>query len=235
VRRYAIGLQLVVLLCCAVASGYLWRAALETGRAIRYLSAGQPYEPSWPALGSAGGVAVAHVPTHKPAKPASGAKGAPARSRHAAPTSVARTAQLADASASPPANSAPPVAKVRHQTPPHGPTSAPPSPPAPSPPPPTLPPSPPPPSPPPPAAPTPAVSVAAGTIKRRDRPGWGYGDRNHDHTGPPAKSAESSRAPTPEPPEPAKPGKPDNPPTPAKAPEPPKASGPPEDHGHTKK
>ena len=231
-RRYAIGFQLVVLICCAVASGYLWRAALETGRAIRYVSAGKPYEPPWPALGSGGRVAVTHVPTRKPATPASGTKGAPARSRHAAPAAATKTAQLADASAGPlgksshPANSAPPGAKVRHQTPPHGPTSTPPSPPAPSsPPPPAL-----PPSPPPPAAPTPVV--AAAPTKKPDRPGWGYGDRNHDHTGPPAKP---SQPPTPNPAELPTPGKPDKPQVAAKASEPPEVSAQPHDHGHPKK
>src|SRR5438270_94505 len=85
-RRYAIGLQLVVLICCAVASGYLWRAALETGRAIRYVSAGKPYEPPWPALGSGGRVAVTHVPTRKPPTHVAGPKAAPPPSRHAAPS-----------------------------------------------------------------------------------------------------------------------------------------------------
>src|SRR5205823_5296791 len=49
VRRYALAVQLVLLLCCGVASGYLWRAALGSGRAFvtRFVYAGRPYEPSW--------------------------------------------------------------------------------------------------------------------------------------------------------------------------------------------
>src|SRR3954465_9588079 len=94
-RRYAIGFQLIVLLCSAVASGYLWRAALGPGRAIRYVSAGKPYEPSWPALGSAGRVAVTPVPARKPATSAARAKAAPAPSRHAARSAVAKAGQLA--------------------------------------------------------------------------------------------------------------------------------------------
>src|SRR4051812_10866885 len=100
-RRYAIGLQLVVLICCAVASGYLWRAALETGRAIRYVSAGKPYEPPWPALGSGGRVAVTHVPTRRRATHGTGPKAAPAPSRHAAPSTAAKAGPLASATVRP--------------------------------------------------------------------------------------------------------------------------------------
>src|SRR5438105_3820590 len=178
-RRYAIGLQLIVLLCSAVASGYLWRAALGTGRAIRYVSAGKPYEPPWPTPGSAGRVAVTHVPTSKPVTRHTGAKAARARSEPVAHSSAPKAAQLASASARPraessqPATSASAVAKVRDQTPPQRSAPAPaPSPPA--------------PTPPSPSPRTPAASVAAGPTKAQDRPGWGYGDRNHDHAGPPA-------------------------------------------------
>src|SRR5438552_69460 len=171
-RRYAIGFQLIVLLCSAVASGYLWRAALGTGRTIRYISAGKPYEPSWPALDSAGRVAVTHVPTRKPATHGTGPKAAPAPSRHAAPSTAAKAGQLASATARPEsssASSAPAAAKAPDQNPPHS-TSTPPSPAAPSPPPPT-----PPPSPPSSSVRTPAAAVAAGPTKKPDRPGWGHG------------------------------------------------------------
>src|SRR6266487_6472637 len=111
-RRYALALQLVVLICCAVASGYLWRAALGTGRAIRYVSAGTPYTPAWPAPEAPGRVTVTHVPTHEAA---------------ASPGRAARTgnaARLAGATARPssktshPATSSPAVAKVGDQNPP---------------------------------------------------------------------------------------------------------------------
>jgi hypothetical protein len=235
-RRYAIGLQLVVLICCAVASGYLWRAALGTGRTIRYVSAGKPYEPSWPALGSAGRVAVTHVPTRKPATHGSRPKAAPSRSSHAAPSTAAKAGQLASATARPessPASSASAAAKAPDQNPPHIPTPTPPSPAAPSPPPPT-----PAPSPPSSSVRTPAASVTAGPTEKPDRPGWGRGDRNHHHTGPHAKPAKPAKTPkSPEPPEPAKPAKSAKPPEAAKAPKPPETpevSDQPKDHGPKK-
>jgi hypothetical protein len=229
-RRYALALQLVVLICCAVASGYLWRAALGTGRAIRYVSAGTPYSPAWPAPEAPGRVTVTHVPKHEPAT----SLGRAARTGLAARSAVA-TAGLSSKT-SHPATSSPAATTVGDQTPPPQsppasppPQSPPPSPPPPSPPsppapPPTPPPPPaPPPSPPPPASPpTRAVSVVrAPANKGGERPGWGKGDRNHDHTGPPA---------TPPPPPP--------PPTPPAQPQPPQPqtpADPPKNHGHEKK
>src|SRR6185436_1527605 len=91
-RRYALAIQLVLLICCAVASGYLWRAALGTGRAIRYVSAGTPYSPAWPAPEAPGRVTVTHV-THEPATNA----GRAARTRIAArlASATARTSSKA--------------------------------------------------------------------------------------------------------------------------------------------
>src|SRR5438034_5785812 len=109
-RRYALALQLVVLICCAVASGYLWRAALGTGRAIRYVSAGTPYSPAWPAPEAPGRVTVTHVPTHEPAT---------SLSRAARTGTAARSAGTARPSSktSHPATSSPAVAKVGDQSP----------------------------------------------------------------------------------------------------------------------
>ena len=208
-RRYALALQLVVLICCAVASGYLWRAALGTGRAIRYVSAGTPYSPAWPAPEAPGRVTVTHVPRHEPAT----SPGRAARTGPAARSAVATAGPSSKTSQT--ATSSPAVAKVGDQNPP------PQSPPA-SPPPQSPPPSPPPPSPPPPASPpTRAALVVTAPAKKGARPGWGKGDRNHDHTGPPAT-----------------PPTPPMPPTPPTQPEPPQPQAPaepPKDHGHRKK
>ena len=217
-RRYALAIQLVALICCAVASGYLWRAALGTGRAIRYVSAGTPYSPAWPAPEAPGRVTVTHVPTHEPTTSA----GRPARTGTAArlASATARTSSKA----SHPATSSPAVAKVGHQSPPpqSPPASAPPPSPPPSPPPPSPPPPAPPPSPPPPASPpTRAVSVVRAPANKGERPGWGRGDRNHDHTGPPATPPTPPTPPTlPTPPQPPQPQVPADQPT---------------NHGHRKK
>jgi hypothetical protein len=230
-RRYALALQLVVLICCAVASGYLWRAALGTGRAIRYVSAGTPYSPAWPAPEAPGRVTVTHVPTHETAT----SRGRAARTGPAARSAVATAGPSSKTSRA--ATSSPAVGKVGDQKPPPQsppasppPQSPPPSPPAPSPPPPpTPPPSPPPPpapppSPPPPASPpTRAVSVVRAPASKGERPGWGKGDRNHDHTGPPAAP------PTPPPPTPP------TPPTPPQPPQPQTPADQPKNHGHSKK
>jgi hypothetical protein len=226
IRRYALGFQVVVLLCSAVASGYLWRAALGTDHAIRYVSAGTPYNPPWPAPAAPGRVTVTHVPRYEPAT----SHGRAARS------SAAKAAQLSSATAEPRAQashtSSPEAPKVGAQKPP------PQSPPA-SPPPQTSPPSPPPPPPspsppPPPPPPTRTALAVTAPAKKGERPGWGKGDTNHDHTGPPAKppkSAKPSKPPKTNPPEPASPA------TPPESPEPPKpqAADQPKDHGHPKK
>ena len=234
-RRYALALQLVVLICCAVASGYLWRAALGTGRAIRYVSAGTPYSPAWPAPEAPGRVTVTHVPTHEPTTSA----GRAARTGTAA--RLASATVRTSSKASHPATSSPAVAKVGHQSPPpqSPPASGPPPSPRPSPPPPSPPPPPaPPPSPPPPPAPPPsppppaspptrAVSVATAPAKKGgERPGWGRGDRNHDHTGP---------RPPATPPTPPTPPTLPTPPTQPVPPQPQVPAEQPKDHGHRKK
>ena len=187
-RRYALALQLVVLLCCAAASGYLWRAALGTGRAIRYVSAGSPYNPSWPAPSPPGKVALPRVLHAHSAKP-SGVK---------APLSGA-SAELASGVVRPHAGSA--------RTPVSGSGST--KPPAQSPPPKS---SPPPPPTPTPTQPPPPAPVARSVAEQGARPGWGHGDKNHVHTGPPTKKGKA-----PEPPSPAQPTQPE-PPAPATPP-----------------
>src|SRR4026209_2629360 len=93
-RRYALVFQLVALLCCAVASGYLWRAALGSGRAIRYVSAGRPYNMVWPAPRSPGPVALPPLRRHARATEAPPAKAASSSST-AATSSAATVKQLA--------------------------------------------------------------------------------------------------------------------------------------------
>jgi len=212
-RRYALALQLVVLLCCAAASGYLWRAALGTGRAIRYVSAGSPYNPSWPAPSPPGKVAlprVLHAHSAKPSgvkAPLSGASAELASGVVRPHAGSARTPVSGSGSTKPPAQLPPPKSSPPPPPTPT-PTQPPPSPPAPPPPPsPPPPPPPPPPSPPPPPAP-----VARSVAEQGARPGWGHGDKNHVHTGPPTKKGKA-----PEPPSPAQPTQPE-PPAPATPP-----------------
>jgi len=204
-RRYALALQLVVLLCCAAASGYLWRAALGTGRAIRYVSAGSPYNPSWPAPSPPGKVALPralHAPSSKPSRVKAPSSGASTElvSRVVRPhagsarTPVSGSGTTKPPAQSPPPKSSPPPSPAPTPTPP--PSPPPPSPPAP-PPPPT---SPPPPSPSPPPPPAP---VTRSVAEQGTRPGWGHGDKNHVHSGPPAKNGKA-----PEPPAPAQPTQP---------------------------
>jgi hypothetical protein len=201
-RRYALALQLVVLLCCAAASGYLWRAALGTARTIRYVSAGSPYSPSWPAPSPPGKVAlprVLHTPSAQPSgakAPASGASSELASGVVRPHGRSARTPVSGSGTTKPPSQSPPP----KSSPPPPSPPTPPPSPPAPP-----SPPSPPPPSPPPPAAP-----VVRTVAEQGARPGWGHGDKNHVHTGPPAKKGK-----VPEAPAPAQPTQPPEPQTPA--------------------
>ena len=204
-RRYALALQLVVLICCATASGYLWRAALGTGHTIRYVSAGNPYNPPWPAPSPPGKVALPHVlqaPSAQPSEaraPSSGASSELASGVVRSQGGSARAPVSGSGTTKPPAQSPPPKS-----SPPPPPTPTPP----PSPPAPPSPPTPPPPSPPPPATP-----VARTVAEQGARPGWGHGDKNHVHSGPPAKKGKAQ-----EPPSPAQPTQPPAPPQPASPP-----------------
>lgn len=215
-RRYATGLQLILLVCAGTVSGYLWRAALHSQSTVAPTRLRQSQEPtrlfvrpqaapahsggraqpkrsvrprirtrrSSPAatsqvVHSKAELAAVSMPTHRttPRRPVVQTKPKPSRptkpSRPKTPNPGPRP--------SPPAPAPSPPAVVPPPTPP------PPTPPPPTPPPPT----PPPPTPPStPVTPTPVVSPptkqAAPTSSTR--PGWGKGDRNHDHTGPPGNS-----------------------------------------------
>jgi hypothetical protein len=210
VRRYALGLQLVLLLCCGAASGYLWRAALSSGRTLqtRYIYGGRPYTPSWfSAPPSAGVVTIgrAHSTRHAKPKPQrqTGASTARLKSRGGNYAAYA-SRQLASATTSPhaantstPPPSPSPTPPRRRPGHPTHPTSPPPAPPPAPPSPPPPPPPPPPPSPPPPPAvtPPPSVPVIQASADKGSRPGWGHGDPNHDHTGPPGKGPKNGQPP----------------------------------------
>jgi outer membrane biosynthesis protein TonB len=210
-RRYALALQLVVLLCCAAASGYLWRAALGTGRAIRYVSAGSPYNPSWPAPSPPGKVAlprVLHASSPKPSgvkAPSSGASSELASGVVRSHGGSARTPVSGSGTTKPPAQSPPPKS-----SPPPPPTPTPTQPP--SPPPPSPPAPPPPPSPPPPSPPPPPAAVARTVAEQVTRPGWGHGDKNHVHSGPPAKKGNAAEPPPAQPAQPPQAQAPASPP-----------------------
>jgi hypothetical protein len=209
VRRFGLGLQLALLVSCGVASGYAWRAALSPGHDFqtRYIYGGKPFTPSW----FFAPPSVRVVPIRPASRPASknrhlklrraiSARTAPASSSGAKGASVSR--QLASVGASPhvagsspsPASPIPPRPKrpahPRHHSP-QPPPPAPPQPPVSPPSPPSSPPSPP--APPPVTPPPPAVStVQTGG----SRPGWGHGDPNHEHTGPPGKGRKSEAPPS---------------------------------------
>jgi hypothetical protein len=127
----------------------------------------------------------------------SGVRGLTARARQALATKPSPEARLpVNASPSPP----PPAPT---------PTSPPPAPPAVA--------SPPPPAP----APTVQTStVQAATPQAGSKPGWGRGDRNHDHAGPPgqaSKGKDGKSAPAPPPPPPSPPPSSPQPPPPVPA------------------
>lgn len=187
-RRYAVGIQLALLVCGGAASGYLWRAALEGGTKIRYVSAGLPYEPTT--------LAAPVRETHVATAPVPAKRVRPLRRHHVrVSTPVAASAPRAATSAqlasirpvvSPPAPApAPPPASrpVKRTHPAPRPKPLPKAVPPPASPPPQPAPAPPPPPPPPAVTPTPVAAAPVST-----RPGWGHGDKNHEHTGPPGQA-----------------------------------------------
>jgi hypothetical protein len=92
--------------------------------------------------------------------------------------------------AEPPLGGAGGISTAGNPAPPQPPAQSPPppSPPPPSPPPPSPPPpSPPPPSPPPPSPPPPVTPPQTAPEEEPTRPGNGWGDKNHRHTGPPGQ------------------------------------------------
>ena len=201
-RRYATGLQLVLLVCAGATSGYLWRAALDRSTAAPELvhrgpnptqlfvkpptTAGHPrvrahtkrsLHPQAPANRASAAVnrykpnpstELASVSTPKytaPTHTGSQAKPAPSPSKRPNPRTAPPRPKPNPPTAPPPV--APPVTT----TPP--PTTAPP------------------PSPPPTPVITPPVPEQAASSSST-RPGWGKGDPNHDHTGPPGQSGKGN-------------------------------------------
>src|SRR5579884_3188390 len=134
--------------------------------------------------GTAGGSVVQAPP---PASAHRAAGRSTSRPRGATPSPLVQPIGLTPAAhASPP----PPTKPAHHPSGPPPPTPPgspppPPSPPPPSPPPPSPPPPPPPPAPPPPPSPPPTAPTPP------TRPGHGYGDKNHVHTGPPGHQGQA--------------------------------------------
>lgn len=187
-------LRLCLLVAAGVTSGYLWRAAFESSAPEDVRVAAKPriIEPAPPSP-------VVRIPPGHLVQPTRSAGAHPVARR-----SVGRSARSAPAgliSAS--AESTPTQTPQSAPTPAPGPTQPPSTPP------PTQPPSSQPPSTPPPtqtttttpaaaspptqtaAAPTPAAPTPAApppttstTSEDDTRPGWGKGDKNHDHSGP---------------------------------------------------
>ena len=198
-------LRLAALVAAAMSAGYLWRAAVEpggTGTGETVARAGLPARPpviSFDTLdllrsaepeavpGRADEVATRTV-TSKPRSgssvhlvsvtvsgPQSGGSAAPAPVR-----SPSRPVRTTPKPKPPPNRGQKPRPRPKPAPPPR---RNPPPPPAPKPPPPKPPPPPPPPVGPPAPPPPPPPPVAGGET----RPGWGKGDRNHRHSGPPGQ------------------------------------------------
>ena len=204
-RRFGLGLQLALLVSCGVASGYAWRAALSHGDALQtqYIYTGKPFAPAWfSSPPSARVVPSRRAPTnrHPKVRRAINADAAPTSSSGKTDASASRqlasvTTSAHAASSSPsPAPPAPrdkgPAHPKHHWAPPPPPPPASPQPPPP--PPPTPPPPPAPPSPP----QLPSAPVVQTTADKGSRPGWGRGDPNHTHTGPPGKGSKSEAQPS---------------------------------------
>jgi len=197
-RISADALRVSTLVAAGVASGYLWRAAFETGP----LSEGHPVAPGLVAPVQAAELPPAVIRNARPAKghavKAGAARGALTSQLAAAPVSGPTRPQSSGPKPSPGKPSGSP-------RPSPTPTPAP----SPSPTPPSTPPSgsaatvttttrpapSPPPTPTPPAAQPPETTPPPSTPETptpppgedQTRPGWGHGDKNHTHTGPPKK------------------------------------------------
>src|SRR5512146_3123091 len=197
-RISADALRVSTLVAAGVASGYLWRAAFETGS----LSGKEPITPTLVAPAQAAELPPAQIPS--PAARhhgASGTKALASSSVALGPTEAGRGAGAPGPKPRPGTSSPKPAPKPPGPTPAPtpspgptpipGPTPTPPgpgttpssTPTPPSSPPPTTPPTTP--TPPPPS--NPGTQPPPPTDEDQNRPGWGYGDKNHDHTGPPKK------------------------------------------------
>jgi hypothetical protein len=201
-RRYATGLQLVLLVCAGAASGYLWRAALDPRSTVApelVLRGPDPTQlfvkpPTIEGHRHVQAQAKRSVHPKTPAKRASAAVNrhepnpstelaSVSTSSYTAPTQTGPQAKPAPSrSKKPSPRTAPPRPKPNPRTAP--PPVAPPvtTTPAPITPPPSAPPSP---------VVTPPVAEQAASSSST-RPGWGKGDPNHDHTGPPGQSGKGN-------------------------------------------
>ncbi|HEX6699812.1 MAG TPA: hypothetical protein VF101_03700 [Gaiellaceae bacterium] len=219
--RLPLGLLLAALAASAILSVYLWLRAFGAGPAAppKALSLAPAEHRSVATLPQV----ARRVPVIRRRATAHRHRAAPRRTVVAAetqelsaPASRAGDGTLISASAPKSPPSAPPSPPSR-PSPPAKPSTPPPSPPPsppanPSPPPPASPPTPPPaPAPPtPPPAPSPPPSPAAKPPEQpptnapseqpasspdSTKPGWGYGDQNHTHTGPPGQGAGSGKKP----------------------------------------
>ena len=193
-------LRLSALVAAAMSAGYLWRAAVEPGGPAAGLSVAPPALRVAPAQVQFNSLDLLRpATTHAPASagPPEGAAVVPTDGKtesHARPARFVsvtvrapRARQAAPGQSRPathPAKAKPTKSKRRSKPKPPAPPPRPnpPPPPAPAPPPAPPPPPPPQPTPPPPAGPPPPP-VAGGET----RPGRGWGDRNHRHTGPPGQ------------------------------------------------
>jgi len=170
--------RLASLAAAATATGYLWRAALEPSQGPTIIRVAPPASRS----------EVVIEPAHRPK---STLRSAPKeRPPQAVRRRAGRTSELASRvlSPAPPAYSPPPTRtapapKPKPQPAPH-PSGGPAPKPAPAPAP--TPPAPAPSSSPPSAAPQPAPPPETSHEDPPDgtKPGWGHGDKNHDHSGP---------------------------------------------------
>jgi hypothetical protein len=187
-------LRLSALVAAAMSAGYLWRAAIDADSVKSTVTVVPP----------AVGRELAEVPFNSLdlLSPAKVERGVPAPPRQVAKRTAsrerrARTAQLVSVTVARGAHQVAPVrsrpsthpSKAKPTTTRRRPKPRPPAPPVPPPPPAPAPPpapvSPPPPAaPPPPPPPGPPPPAPAGG---ETRPGWGRGDRNHRHTGPPGQ------------------------------------------------
>jgi hypothetical protein len=200
-RRYATGLQLVLLVCAGAASGYLWRAALDPRSTVApelVLRGPDPIQlfvkpPTTKGHRHVQAQAKRSVHPQTPAKRASAAVtrhepnpstelASVSTSKYTAPTQTAPRAKPAPSRSKKPN---PRTAPTRPKTKPR--TSLPPAPPPP------VAATPPPAAPSPSPPPTPVAAVPQQASDPSTRPGWGKGDPNHDHTGPPGQSGKGSR------------------------------------------
>lgn len=185
-RPYATGLQLVLLVCAGTASGYLWRAALHPRSTVAPELAPYRQDLTWPfgkPPATAGRPQVRVQARHSHHARTQPRRGSSAVTRHVANSGaeLASVATHKQTVAQPKTTRSRPRKPIPRTSPR---PQSPPPPPPPSPPPPPPPSAPSPPSPPPaPDEPTPAAAANSST-----RPGWGKGDRNHDHAGPPGQS-----------------------------------------------